>query len=38
LNDEGRLIPDELRRKAKPRRPRKDAAGEGGGDAPDAAE
>jgi hypothetical protein len=40
LNDAGRLIPDELRRKAKPRRSRKDVAGEGNGTAlrPDAAE
>jgi len=43
LNDAGRLIPDELRRRAKPRRPRKDLAGEGNvavlhADAPDAAE
>jgi hypothetical protein len=29
LNDAGRLIPDELRRKAKPRRARKEAADEG---------
>jgi len=43
LNDEGRLIPDEIRRKPKPRRARKDAASEGNGaalysDAADAAE
>jgi hypothetical protein len=43
LNDAGRLIPDELRRKAKPRRSRKDPAGEGNvtalhDDAADAAE
>jgi len=42
LNDAGRLIPDELRRTAKPRRSRKDPAGEGvvalHGDTVDAAE